>query len=88
VEKAFTLDPLAVSGAVAASAKDERPAFSSRERRLIPFAVYDRAELSPSMLIHGPAIVEEASATTVIDVDGALEVDRYGSLLITIGGAP
>jgi len=88
VEKAFTLDPLAVSGAVVASAKDERPAFSSRERRLIQFVVYDRAELSPGMLIRGPAIVEEASATTVIDVDGALEVDRYGSLLITIGGAP
>ncbi len=88
VEKAFTLAPLAVSGAVVASAKDERPAFSFRERRLIPFVVYDRAELSPGMLIAGPAIVEEASATTVMDVDGALEVDRYGSLLITMGGAP
>jgi len=88
VEKAFTLAPLAVSGAVVASAKDERPAFSFRERRLIPFVVYDRSELSPGMLIPGPAIVEEASATTVMDVDGALEVDRYGSLLITMGGAP
>jgi hypothetical protein len=40
------------------------------------------------MVIRGPAIVEEVSATTVLDVAGVLEVDRYGSLLITIGGAP
>jgi hypothetical protein len=39
------------------------------------------------MVIRGPAIVEEASATTVMDVDGILEVDRYGSLLIAIRGA-
>ena len=38
------------------------------------------------MVIRGPAIIEEASATTVIDVDGSLEVDRYGSLAIAVGG--
>jgi N-methylhydantoinase A len=85
-EEAFALDALAVSGA-AASAKDERPAFSSRRRALVPFTVYDRGELGPGMVIRGPAIVEEASSTTVMDVDGVLEVDRYGSLLITVGGA-
>jgi N-methylhydantoinase A/oxoprolinase/acetone carboxylase beta subunit len=88
LEAAVTLDPLAAAGAAVVSAKDERLAFSSRRRRLIPFVVYDRGELSPGMVIRGPAIVEEASATTVMDVDGVLEVDRYGSLLITIGGAP
>ena len=86
VEEPITLAPLPAAGAVA-SPKDERPAFSARERRLIPFAVYDRADLGPSMVIRGPAIVEEASATTVVDVDGVLSVDRHGSLLITIGGA-
>jgi N-methylhydantoinase A len=86
-EEVFALDPLAGAGAVVAAAKDERPAFSSRRRQLIPFAVYDRDELRPGMVIRGPAIVEEASATTVMDVDGVLEVDRYGSLLIAIRGA-
>jgi N-methylhydantoinase A len=86
-EEAFALDPLAVAGAAGAAAKDERPAFSSRRRQLIPFAVYDRDELRPGMVIRGPAIVEEASATTIVDVDGILEVDRYGSLLIAIRGA-
>jgi N-methylhydantoinase A len=88
VEKPITIEPLPVSSGAVASAKDERPAFSARERRLLPFTVYDRAELGPGMVIRGPAIVEEASATTVMDVDGGLEVDRYGSLLIRIGGAP
>jgi N-methylhydantoinase A len=64
--------------------KTERPAFSSRRGRMVPFAVYDRAALPPGMTLCGPAVVEEASATTVIDVDGALEVDAYGSLVISI----
>ncbi|MCI0584831.1 MAG: hydantoinase/oxoprolinase family protein [Chloroflexi bacterium] len=64
--------------------KAERPAFSSRRGRMVPFAVYDRAALAPGMTLCGPAVVEEASATTVIDVDGALEVDVYGSLVISI----
>ena len=85
VEEAVALAPLA---AAVASQKDERPAFSARERRLLPFAVYDRAECGPGMVIRGPAIVEEASATTVMDVDGVLEVDPYGSLVITVGAAP
>jgi N-methylhydantoinase A len=54
---------------------------------MVPFAVYDRAMLGPGMTLSGPAVVEEASATTVIDVDGALEVDAYGSLVISIPGA-
>jgi N-methylhydantoinase A len=87
VEQAITLEPLAASATSVASPKDERPAFSPRGRRLIPFAVYDRAELGPGMVIRGPAIVEEASATTVMDADGLLEVDRYGSLVIRVGEA-
>ena len=51
------------------------------------FFARDRADLGPRMAVRGPAIVEEASATTVVDVDGVLSVDRHGSLLITIGGA-
>jgi N-methylhydantoinase A len=70
-----------------ASPKDDRPAFSPRRQRMVPFAIYDRSELAAGMALAGPAVVEEPSATTVIDVDGALEVDRYGSLVITVGAA-
>jgi N-methylhydantoinase A/oxoprolinase/acetone carboxylase beta subunit len=63
----------------------ERPAFSARRGRMLPFAVRDRSGLAPGTALPGPAIVEEESATTVIDVGGALEVDAWGSLVITVG---
>ncbi len=87
VEKALALEPVGVAASSMAAPKDERPAFSSRERRLLPFAVYSRVELAPGMGIRGPAIIEEASATTVMDMDGSLEVDRYGSLVVAVRGA-
>jgi N-methylhydantoinase A len=65
--------------------RGERPAFSPRRGRLVPFVIYDRSELAPGMRLAGPALVEEASATTVVDVDGTVEVDRFGSLVITVG---
>jgi N-methylhydantoinase A len=86
VERTLTIEPVAASTKSAGEPKDERPAFSPRGRRMIPFAVYDRTELGPGTTIRGPAIVEEASATTVMDTGGVLEVDRYGSLVITVGG--
>jgi N-methylhydantoinase A len=86
VEPPIALATLPASPATGASPKDERPAYSPRDGRLIPFAVYDRAELGPGVTIRGPAIVEEASATTVMDAGGALTVDAWGSLVITVGG--
>ncbi len=86
-ESPIALAPLARAVSATASPKDERLAYSSREGRLIPFAVHDRAELGPGVVIRGPAIIEEASATTVMDAGGALEVDAYGSLVIRVGEA-
>jgi N-methylhydantoinase A len=84
VESPIALAPMAGAASTSASPRDERPAYSSREHRLIPFAVYDRAELGPGAVIRGPAIIEEASATTVMDAGGALEVDLHGSLVISV----
>ena len=40
---------------------------------------------NPHFLPHpGPAIVEEASATTIVDEGGTVEVDAYGSLVIAV----
>jgi N-methylhydantoinase A len=63
-------------------AKDERPAFSARRREMVPFAVYERSDLGAGTVISGPAIIEEPTATTVMDVEHAVEVDRWGSLVI------
>jgi N-methylhydantoinase A len=51
---------------------------------MMDFAVHDREALRPGMHFNGPAVVEEASATTVIDDGGQVEVDRYGSLVISL----
>jgi N-methylhydantoinase A/oxoprolinase/acetone carboxylase beta subunit len=82
------LAPPTPVGAGRAARKGERPAFSLRRRAMVPFAVYDRASLAPGASLRGPAIVEEESATTVIDVDGTVEVDAWGSLVITVPEAP
>ena len=44
-----------------------RLAWAARERRMRAFSVFDRDWLRPGMACEGPAIVEEASATTTVD---------------------
>lgn len=48
---------------------------------------YDRCRLAAGDGVEGPAIVEEMDSTTVIHPGFRGEVDRYGNLLIGIGGA-
>ena len=75
-------EPLAPGGTAAPAG--ERPAWSARARRMRPFAVFDRDRLGPGAAFAGPAIVEEASATTIIDEGAAVTVDEYGSLVIAL----
>jgi len=74
----------AAAGTVAAAKRGERPAWSARERRFMAFGVYDRDKLGPGMSFPGPAVVEEASATTVVDSGSTVTVDRYGTLDIAL----
>jgi N-methylhydantoinase A len=84
-DAAQVIAPLpALKGTAADAARGEREAWSPRERRFRPFAVYDRERLGPGMRFTGPALAEEASATSVIDVDAEVLVDRFGSLDITL----
>ena len=64
--------------------KAERRAYAAGPAEMLIFQVYDRQDLAPGMSFEGPAIVEESSTTTVIDVGGHVTVDRYGSLSIEI----
>src|SRR4029079_18383533 len=81
----IALAPMPAGTSAAAVAKESRPAYSARHARMIEFAIYDRSTLGPGAKFTGPAIVEEPSATTVIDAGGAVEVDAYGSLIVIVG---
>jgi N-methylhydantoinase A len=62
----------------------ERSAWSARKRAFLPFTIYRREDLAPGMRFAGPCLVEEDTATTVIDVGGRVGVDRFGSLDISV----
>ncbi|WP_137389884.1 hydantoinase/oxoprolinase family protein [Rhodoligotrophos defluvii] len=47
--------------------------------------IHDRQALQPGMVVPGPAIVEQADTTIVIEPDMAARVDAYGNLLVEIG---
>ncbi len=68
----------------AAVPEGSRPAWSVRDRSMRPFTVFDRNRLGPGATFEGPAIVEEASATTIVDNGAKVEVDAYGSLVIAV----
>jgi N-methylhydantoinase A len=76
--------PLPETGAAAPAPRARRRAWSPRRGALIEFAAYERDALAPGMSVAGPALIEEDSATTVVDCDAAVIVDRYGSLDITL----
>ena len=47
------------------------------------FRIFRREKLLGNNAIRGPAVVEEITATTVIESDQTCNVDRYGNLIIT-----
>jgi len=49
-------------------------------------AIYDRDALGPGATFAGPAVVEEANATTVVPPGDSLKIDEYGNLVIDIDG--
>jgi N-methylhydantoinase A len=50
--------------------------------------VFDRRQLVQGNSIIGPAIVEEDASTTIVEPGDMLTVNKFGHLVITIGGAP
>jgi len=45
--------------------------------------VYQRADLPAGVQLKGPAIIEEAASTTLVEPDFSLTVDAYGNLILT-----
>jgi N-methylhydantoinase A len=52
----------------------------------LDWSIYDRDLLQAGNRLHGPAIVEEAAATTLVAPSQELLVDELGNLLITVAG--
>ncbi len=47
--------------------------------------IYSRAKLSPGMVLSGPAVIEELSASTVIYPGMTAYIDKYGDIIIETG---
>ncbi|MFV2107915.1 hydantoinase/oxoprolinase family protein [Micromonospora sp. LOL_015] len=61
-----------------------RDAFDFGTRKVVSFAVYDRAKLAPGDRFAGPALVDEGTSTTVVPSGQRVEVDPHGYLLVTL----
>lgn len=48
--------------------------------------VFDRARLLAGNAIQGPAIIEEVASTTVVEPGDSVTVNRFGHLIMKIGG--
>ncbi|MDX6439619.1 MAG: N-methylhydantoinase [Gaiellaceae bacterium] len=64
-----------------AAARETRTVIFGREA--IPTTIVIRDDLSHGATLEGPAVVEEATATTVVPPGVTLRVDAFGSLVIT-----
>ena len=60
-----------------------REGWCFRRSELVPFALYDRADLRPGVSIDGPAIVDEGTATTVFYTGQTCAMDEHGHLVLT-----
>jgi N-methylhydantoinase A len=56
------------------------------DRREMDAAIVRREALAPGATLTGPAVVVEETATTIVPPGGELSVDRFGGLILTVGG--
>ena len=57
-----------------------------QEQGRVQAAVFDRTKLLQGNRIEGPAIIEEAASTTVIEPGDSLTVNAFGYLVMRLGG--
>ncbi|MBI0579494.1 hydantoinase/oxoprolinase family protein [Neobacillus cucumis] len=73
------------AGDNAAEALKEGRSVLFEEVGWVDTSVYDREVLNAGTIIHGPAIVEEVSSSTVVYPGQTLTVDPYGNLIVETG---
>ena len=75
----------AAGPASASSPPGSRPYMSARTDGYMDAAVYERQSLEPGRRIQGPAIVEQADTTILIDPGWTATTDAHGQLIATTG---
>ena len=63
--------------------KAVRPILTAASSAFVEARVYERARIAPGTRFDGPAIVEQADTTTLVDCGWRAEVDRRGNLILT-----
>lgn len=63
-----------------------RPVFFNEAGGFVPTPTFARDSLLAGNRITGPALVEEHASTTVVMPGDGLEVDRFGNLVVAVGG--
>ena len=71
------------SGSVGEARKGVRQVYFDASGGFVETPVYDRGRLGAGHRFDGPAIVEEMDSTTLVLPGYAVEVDRYGNLLVS-----
>lgn len=64
--------------------KQKRPVYFAEQGGFADCAVYDRYALVPGIELQGPAIIEEADSTTVVDAGTAVTVDEFLNLRLEL----
>ena len=79
--------PHAEAGDIDAARRGMRTVYVGDGRGAAEYEVYGREQLGPGVTIHGPAIIEEYTATTVIHASDTCVVGEHGELAITVKGS-
>ena len=74
--------PRARPGEVQAALKETRDVYFRETRGTLATSIYDRELLGSGSTLQGPAIVEEATSTTLIPPGFSGNVDEHGNILI------
>jgi N-methylhydantoinase A len=68
----------------AGGGKGQRSAFiEGRGFKKVP--VYERDSLGAGSVVKGPAIIEEATSTTIVGGEDRAEIDRFGNVVVEVG---
>jgi N-methylhydantoinase A len=76
--------PRIEKGGAEAPAGERRPIYSTTARQPLDYRVVPRDDLRAGHVIEGPAAVEEAGTTTVIEPGDVITVEDHGCLLIRL----
>lgn len=80
-----TIGKITREGSVEEAKKEMRDVYFE-QKGWISTSVYDRDKLPPNEVVHGPAVVEEKAAATVIYEGQQLYLDEFGNIIIEMEG--